>query len=641
MLDNSCSMVQEHTADNGLRRPAADPDRRAVLGAQIVEGLTAGTDDDLSVLAFPVRAKTGVLELDGADAIRDTAPATGTWFRGPLTRARELLDGSDRRDRMLMVLSDGAPSDLEDPAEGRALLGLDDPSSGFDTLVLGLFPEADPEAERFLTAMARSPGDYQRVVDGSEVVTHFTEGFARALGSRAITGTLQPGGTTRFEVGRYVTEVMAVTSTTERSGAYTATLARGGKPVPSRRTGDNGCSRRPGYCDGPRMHFEVWRAGNDPGRSSDWSLSVASAGGTIAYGMILRYDLVAELEPLPVAKVDTPTPIRARLTWNGETFDDDAFFTRDDFSASVLVGGERVPLAPAGGGVFEGSFTPRSSRSLPLLVQFTNTWMSKSARGRLEVVKPPELTLEAPGIDFGQWRGGRWATSACRPLTFSSNHRYDPAATSFAFEGLPDGASVQIDRDGDAWTACLRAKGCCSDLVSAGEAALVATAVDAEGSQATARVPLTFHVDRTGFLRCWWPWLLALLLLLILVWFILGWVRPHDFDEDLTIRIAGSERQLSRSAALVLREQPRGRRGFYRNARVSLTHTGDFVARPRNAAVWIEAVGAGETRIHLNGLLEVKDRRTRKWVPVDEETAADGIRTNIVYRLGDIHFRFQ
>lgn len=646
VLDNSCSMVEPHSTKNDLSKPAADPDRRAVLGAQIVEGLTAGTDDHLSVLGFPIRKRTGVLELEGAEAVRDIAPASGTWFDGPLRRARSILDASERRDKMLLVLSDGVPSDYSDPAEGRRKLGLDEPGSDFDTLVLGLFRDVQPEAERFMEALARHPSDYQRVDDGAEVVSHFTRGYASALGSRALTGSLEANASTSFEVGRYVTEVLAVTTTTERTGPYEATLRQGQRPLKSRRKGDNGCSHRPrknpSYCDGPRMHFEVWRADHDPAQPSQWTLGIGEAGGTVAYGVILRYDLVAAVDSMPPAKIDTPSPIRARLTWNGETFDDASFFASDDFTAVANANGERVNLAHVGDGVFEGLYTPHSSRTIPLSVTFTNTWMSKTATGQMTVVKPPALTLKGPdALDFGAWRGGRWSTSSCKTLTMTSNHSFPSDNLSFRFDGLPDGASLQLDPVEGGWNACVRAKGCCSDLISDGTAALVMTATDAEGSAATVRVPLKFAVDRTGFLRCWWPWILAALLLLFLLWFLLGWIRPHDFDEDLTVKVAGSERQLSRSAALVLREQPKGRRGFYRNARVSLTSGGDFVAKPRSAAVWFEATGSGDTVIHLQGPLEVKDRRTKQWTWLEPEAANDGIRTNIVYRLGDIYIRFQ
>lgn len=647
VLDNSCSMVEPHTDNDGARRPAADPARRAVLGAQIVDGLTSGTQDDLSVLAFPPRAKTGVLEVEGAEAIREIAPSGGTWFRGPLERARDILSTSDHRDQMLLVLSDGEPSDFDDPAVGRRLLGLDDPGSDFDTLVLGLFPDRAPRAERFLTAMARHTDDYRRIQDGASVATSFTEGYAQALGSRALTGSLAPGEDLDIEVGRYVTEVMAVTTSIERGRPFTARLSRQGAVVPPKASGDNGCSnpprKNPTYCSAPRLHYTVWRAPHDPQRTDSWTLAVNGADSAIAYGLILRYDLAADVLPIPRAAVDEPSTLRARLTWKGQTFDDEGFFEKDGFEATARVGGTRVPLQHVGDGVFEGTYTPRSSKGQRVRVTFSNTWMSKSAQGHLNVATPDPLTLSGPaGLDFGAWRGGRWATTVCRPLTLQANHTLDPSTVSFAFEGLPESSSLQITpQEGGGYEVCARAEGCCGDLLTTSQSALVVTASDLDGSEASARVPVRYDVERTGFLRCWWPWLLALALFLLLLWFILGWVRPHDFDEDLTLRIAGSERQLSRSAALVLREQPKGRRGFYRNARIALTAGGDFVAQPRKAIVWFEATGAGDTVIHPQGPVEVKDRRTKKWVPLDEQAAADGIRTNIVYRIGDLYLRFQ
>ncbi|MCB9667938.1 MAG: VWA domain-containing protein [Alphaproteobacteria bacterium] len=645
VLDNSCSMIEPHSTKDQLQKPAADPDRRAVLGAQIVDALAAG-DDRVQVLAFPLQERTGVLEVDGPAAIRDIGPASGTWFTGPLERARQILVGSSKRDRMLIVLSDGAPTDYDQPARGRELLGLDQDGRAFETLVLGLFPDEEPEAEGFLRALARFPEDYHRVDDGGAVVSHFTEGYARALGSKALTGTLSSGGSTSFDVGRYVTEVLAVTTTVDRSGPYSAELKRGGRTVPVQAAGDNGCThgtrKNPALCNPPRMHFQTWRASHDPARPSSWSLTVPRAGGDVAYGVILRYDLFAEVDATEPAKVDTPAKIRARLTWNGETFDDAEFFGKDGFTAEAIANGERVPLTHVGAGVFEGDYTPRSSRPVPVVVRFSNTWMQKLGQGTLSVVKPPPLELAGTEVlDFGSWRGGRWATTSCQALTLVGNHGFDHATVQFDFRGLPAGSSLELAPNGQGWQVCARAKGCCGTLDTDATTALVARATDAEGSTAERTVRVVFHVDRTGFLKCWWPWICALLTLLVVFWFLYGWIRPHDFDEELTVRIAGSERQLSRSAALVLREQPRGRRGFYRNARVSLTHAGDFVAKTRGAAFWIEATGSGETTIHLQGPLEVMDRRTKQWKPLTPEEAADGLRTNIVYRLGDVYYRFQ
>ncbi len=650
VLDNSCSMVESHTV-KGRTEPAADPDRRGVLGALLVEGLTRGTDDALTVLAFPLGKRRGYLEVGSRDEIRDLGASSGTFYKGPLKRARKILDASDKRERMLLFVSDGVPNDLTDPEAGREILGLPDVS--FDTLVLGLLADDNPDAEGFMQPLARHPEDYVRVTDGASLVRHFTAGYGRSLGSKTLSGTLSPGSERTIDIGRYVTEVLVVTTSVDRTGPYTAGLSAPSGSIRPRATGDNGCSpsvntrRNPNYCDPPRLHYAVWRAPHDPKKADRWTLRLNEGQGDIAWGVILKTDLTAEVAVADIAKVGEPTTIRGQLVANGEPFDDPAFFERDGFTAEARVAGETIPLEHVGGGSFEAAWTPTRAyvgeAAAPVEVRFSNDWMEKRARDRLPTEIPPPLELETDEVlDFGHWHGKRSATSSCVPLRFRPNHDIDPDQTRFSFDGLPDDIGITISPDGQGqYLACARAKGCCGDLVSPDGAALRISAVDPDGSQASKRVRLRYQVDRTGFLTCWWPWLLALLVLLFILWFLYGWIRPHDFEEDLTIKIGGSERQLNRAASLVLREQPKGRRGFYRNARVALTHSGDFVSSPRRAAVWVEATGRSDTRIHLRGPLEIKDRRSRKWVRVEEQDAADGIRTHVVYRLGDIYFRFQ
>ena len=48
---------------------------------------------------------------------------------------------------------------------------------------------------------------------------------------------------------------------------------------------------------------------------------------------------------------------------NGEPFDDPEFFARDGFEAEATVGDDSLALTHVGGGVFEGSWTPSSSKA--------------------------------------------------------------------------------------------------------------------------------------------------------------------------------------------------------------------------------------------------------------------------------------
>lgn len=266
------------------------------------------------------------------------------------------------------------------------------------------------------------------------------------------------------------------------------------------------------------------------------------------------------------------------------------------------------------------------------------------------MLPPPKLDATADAVDLGTWRGTRSRTERCGEILIRGER---PSGTPLdpSFEGVPDGIVFEVTPlgpdgepsttgDSDRWRICAQAAGCCGAAEST-DATAVSFAVDnplVEGEPVRASVRL--RVEPTGFWVCWWPWLLGLLVLLLLLVILIGLLRGHDFDADMTVRVAGSERQLARATAVVLREQPRGRRGFYRNARICLTASGEFVARPSIAAVHVEAVKGG-TKFHLRGPLERRDRRTRKMTPVTADEALDGPDNGVVYQCGGLWLRFE
>jgi hypothetical protein len=117
-------------------------------------------------------------------------------------------------------------------------------------------------------------------------------------------------------------------------------------------------------------------------------------------------------------------------------------------------------------------------------------------------------------------------------------------------------------------------------------------------------------------------------------------VRPHDFEPSACVYVAGSELGLKRASALVLREVPGGRRGFYRNARMCLNAGGDFVRAPRAAVLVLEAGAGSSTRFATAGGLERKVQRTGKWEPVPVEEFTAGYTPNTVYRVGSLYLKW-
>ncbi len=234
VLDNSCSMGADSPDERGRKVPANDPERAAVLGSLIVEGLARGSADRFSLLAFGDNASAEPRMASSADDIRALPYAGGTFFRRPLEEAGKRLRGSQLPRRLFLFFTDGAPNDLQSPDEGPKALGLG-PSPDFETLVIGLFgsSEARQVGEAFLTPLARDARDLVFVNQPREIVSTFTRGYARVLGSRPETGTLAPGASKTFEVGKYVVEVLVATASARPGAMYAARLEgpRGAVPV--------------------------------------------------------------------------------------------------------------------------------------------------------------------------------------------------------------------------------------------------------------------------------------------------------------------------------------------------------------------------------------------------------------------------
>lgn len=651
VIDTSCSMGSTYKRD-GRAIPPSDPDNQALLGALLIEALTRGTDDQLTVVPFH-----GAAQRDPTPAgLKSLGIHAATPYLPSLRQARQVLEASPRTDRMLVFLSDGGPTDYDDPRQGRSVIGAGRSPAPFDTVVLGLLPEAIPstdvlDAERYLSALVDDRADYVRVRQASDLVGQFTTAWARALGSKALTGSLQAGESHTFRIGRYVTEVMVVVTGSSPSGPFAASLTTAEGPTAPKVEGDNRCDR----CRPPNTHYRVWRLPHDPDTEGEATLTLDRARGDVTYGIILRYDLDARIE-LPEAPIaGGPATVRASLSWRGQRFDDPRFFTEDDFAAVARVDGTEVVLTHVGGGLFEGDVAVGEEgvgRDVPVTVLFRNAWMEARTTGAMRPIRPPRLSLRAEPdrVDLGTWRGERRPTERCQVVQLVGDR---PAGMSLAptFDGVPDDivlSAVPLDAEGvptedgdsDTWRICATASGCCGDA-SSSDATRVSFDVDnpaVEGGPV--RVAVRFDVAATHWLTCWWPWILGALLVLVLVWLIVGFFRGNDFHPDATVRVAGSERQLPRATAVVLREQPRGRRGFYRSARVCLTSTGEFVASPSKAAVHLEATGSGDARFHLRGPLERKDRRTKRWTRVTEDEALDGPTTGVVYRCGALFLRF-
>ena len=650
VVDTSCSMATASNV-NGQKTPPNDPERLAVLGAEVVQALGAGPRDDVTVIGFAGGAALPPPWTRDSPDIRSW-PYGGTWFEKPMRRAQEVLAASKHDTRLLIVLTDGLPNDQQlTTVEG--LHQLWDPAAHpeVDILALGLFgnDEIAPFGSTFLGAMVHDPEqDFHRVKDATEVVDAFTRGYARAVGSRPITGQLAPKASRTISVGRYVSEILAFAVSQQPGPAFDAKLSG---PTASELLGkgDNDCKGAaaqgvPGkVCGGLRRHFQVFRAENDPAKASEWTLSLPEGSGSVGYGIILRYDLVAELEIPPEASAGMPTAVTARLLFQGKTFDDADFFAQDHFAVTARIEGDEVSLVHAGSGLFTGTWTPRElgtvKRAAQAEVLFKNDWMEKRDTAQVAVGPPLyELSVQPSPLLLGPVPSHWSKSTMCDNLDLSGSKGLDGIELSCVVKGVPMSVPTTCTRlSTETLEVCANTRRWCCGQERELEVTVSGPGVATPRTSVT--VPVKLSVASPGFLRCHWLAISLTIAAIVGAWFLYGWIRPHSFDPSMTITIAGDERGLKRAAPQALRECPGGKRGFYRNARICISSGGDLLRAPRGAAVVLEAGKGGMIRFKRAGGLEQLERRTRKWKVIPPEDLAQGAVQAVIYKLGDLHLR--
>jgi hypothetical protein len=659
VLDNSASMAATYSDSAGKQYPANDPERAAVLGALLVEGLARGSADRVSVIQFGQGHDPTPVVATGADAIRAVPYVGGTLFRKPLLQARQILEASPRPEHLFVIFTDGMPQDLDDPSEGPRLLGLD-AHPDWDSIAIGLYADkfALEAGEPVLTPLARNPDSLVFLQSAKGVVTAFTRAYARSLGSRPESGALAPGQHMTFEPGRYVTEVMITLASTSPGAPFNATVTGPSGAVPSQASGDNGCppqnalSNAPAICSQPRRHYQVFRAPNNPDQASKWSIDLGSGGGSVEYGIILRYDLQAALSLPQNARVGEAVEVKANLVFRGKIVDDPAFFQSDGFEMSATIAGEAVQLHPVGGGVFAGTWAPKEpTQGAPLQASLIarNAWLDKRATAPISVEGFLDLSLQPnpSAVELGAWRGARVASRRCATVDLTGSRNADRVPLTCTAAGAPSGAAVSCQpiqepvpgtKQPLRWEVCTTATACCGE-VDSGPTVVRFAGAHPHYASSGVDVPVRFHVQSTGFLRCWWIWIASAAAALFAIWFLLGWTRPHNFDPSASVRIAASEIGLRRAEGMILQEQPSGRRGFYRSARICLDGEGAFHRSAGAAALVLEAGPHGLTRF-LSASLERKEPRGGKWAPLTAEQLAEGFESQIIYRSGNLFIQF-
>ncbi|MDP2312629.1 MAG: hypothetical protein Q8P41_06965, partial [Pseudomonadota bacterium] len=316
---------------------------------------------------------------------------------------------------------------------------------------------------------------------------------------------------------------------------------------------------------------------------------------------------------------------------------------------------------------FDGAYTSVSSHSwrleiLPAPVGGVAAAPIVMPPVEVRVRLPLKVVLEEL-LDFGTVAAGTPWSQTCKPLDMSRSqaameHGWElEAVGSGACKARPVFGYQNANGDNDKmdlgtarrvaaldpahpfFLLCLDVPSCADDR-SPPDAGLRVMPLTPEFAAEQKTVALRWQVTGVPWYRCHAAWLGPSALLALSGLVLLGLLRPARFSPSATVKVAGSEKGLKKSSALVLVECPGASAGFYRDAALGLHADGDVNGRTRNALVRLRATRGPNRLILLASVpVEVYDPRTRAWKDVPDGRTGHAPSPRAIYRCGSTCFQ--
>jgi hypothetical protein len=669
VLDTSGSMAGNcYGTLNSCPDPATDPDRLGILGAQIIVSLTEG-NENAKVFGFPRTPDAPVPVLGAAD-LPGLRPEGPTPYIPALQAAKKEFDTSppDAR-RVLIFFTDGEPTATR--GNGPLAIGELQPAvqpilaQGVHPVIIGLDPKGKGKAgiTPFLNVLAGPEANTTLVEDSSTIVESLMKALARAFDSDNQSGYIDTTKTFRFDVGAGVEEVLIAVAGDAPNEDFTAQLdVPAGAPAAAGWKG--------GWNDTNRAtarHWATLRYKKPVEQAMSLTLRLLpGAHGKAKYGVIYKYDIVAEVDST-TAIDGKPVTIVGRLK-SGGVVRDKAWFDKSGFQAPTFtVAGQPVaPVVADADGSFKATWTakaPAAGTAVPVQVTFHNAQgVPLIGTGIITVTNATKLELHLPPqIDLGSWMGpSAWFGSPppdphCAVVDLLESPGAETVPLACRAEAWPGDVNRTPICEPDPtskyagtgqpmkWKVCLDPSPCCGEMQNAagGPVRVVFSGQDPDYQGITAPIVVTFDVARPGWLRCHWKWIALGIGILLTIWILRGFLTPRSFESTAAFHVASSEAGLRKNQANIACEQPGGRRGFYRNARIAINASGDLVRDPKMAVLFVEAGLGGSNVIMRATGLEKKDTRTGKFVAVPEADFGAGLLPKAVYRIGPLYVKWE
>lgn len=639
-----------------------DPRRLSLLAGMLFTDL-AGPNDALGVLSMrkgrfveePL-APAGPRRKKLRDTIRRLPFGGSTYCAEPLKLAGDGLATLAKRQpdarQFVVFLSDGDCSDGNPDASVQIRAAAQSlRSAGVQVFSIGLFGDIaadgrDPSAD-LQTMATQTDGAFFRAAEASDLPDRFASILGRIVGSEAQTIQMTAGQDVAVQLDGYVYDASLIATGAGR--AVVVDKAEGPAdvrlPLPGRATHsetgedyyvsahDNGFGRQYGL-----LRIDEPSAGT-------WTFRVdgpANLRGLLIQNYAL--DPVVELAGTrAVHPLGDPLEVRAWLRGKGgDRIADPGFLEKVTFTVTLVdpKGRSRdIDLEPDGEGMYAGAeaIDLAGGWTLRGRARMTSGGLDKRTEARRFRVEAAVLRT-GPGAEklaLGDVKAGTEKTLLI-DLSASSLPRAYPVTAELTLDGFsftPGTAELSPETPQFDGTFAASAE-------HPGGAVEGTLAVQLQG--AAVAIPVTATVIPLTFWERWGRHVIVigagLLGLFVLIFIVLGFVRPHRFPADSRIQWGDSMERLNKNE-LVIGEMQGTKSGFYRNARLRIGGPSSELAVGGVHLATLEAVGANRIMIRGEGvtLERVNKFDPAKTKPVQENEAA--IEAGEIFRAGELLIR--
>lgn len=286
------------------------------------------------------------------------------------------------------------------------------------------------------------------------------------------------------------------------------------------------------------------------------------------------------------------------------------------------------------------------------------------AMGQVPVTEP--LHLEGPSLlDFGTLPH---AEVTCQVIDLTGSLGYEGEdVLAISVEGLPEGCETQMRleqqlangraqrflvRPGeklypllvepDGLSLCLFGPRCPRRLEAPEGASVQVSSLQEAFPEESLSIALRYRIEPRSLLACAQGVLKLVASILGVFLLILGFRLPRRFGPSDRIQLSQRPEDLGKAGFRVLRQEPGGRAGWYRSARVRFTASAD-PARSARAAVLslVPGTDGGVLATRGSASLSKQNRRTRKMEPVEISKGGAELARGTIYQSGNLFFRIQ